>query len=76
MNPRTFDMGDPEPEGVQRVADFREEWYDTRYDFCWSPYWNRTASRGWKGYDNGERAYLTWDELTRRFGPLLEQEEA
>ena len=69
-------MGDPEPKDVLSLADYRKDGYDPEFDFCWKPYWGRTISNGWKGYDNGDKVYLDWDELTRRYGPLREQEDA
>lgn len=35
-----------------------------------SPEWHRTTSRGWKGYKDGGKEYLSWPELVRRWGPL------
>lgn len=66
-----YDMGDPEPSDVESVIDYRTHNFDPRYDFCWDPQWVRT-SRGWKGLENGNKVYLEWEELTRRYGPLSE----
>lgn len=73
MSTRTFDVGDTEPTAVESVLDYRAHNFDPNYDFCWSPQWGSTTN-GWKGYQNGERVYLAWDELTRRYGPLREEE--
>ena len=74
MSKRTFDMGDPEPEDVHSVVDYREDGYDPEYPEGWHPYWGRTEHHGWKGYTDGGKTYLEWDELVRRFGPLHEEE--
>ena len=76
MSPRTFDMGDPEPEDVQKLVDYRVDDYEPDCPEGWSPYWSRTEHHGWKGYTDGGKSYIRWDELARRYGPLSEQEEA
>lgn len=65
-------MGDPEPEDVQQLVDYRADVYDA--DEGWHPYWGRTKHHGWKGYTDGDRTYIEWDELVRRYGPLREEE--
>lgn len=74
MSPRTFDMGDPEPEDVQSLVDYREDQYDPECTTDWYPYWGRADHKGWKGYANGGKTYIEWDELVRRYGPLREEE--
>lgn len=74
MSKRTFDMGDPEPEDVQSLVDYREDGYDPEYPEDWHPYWGRTKHHDWKGYTDGGKAYLEWDELVRQFGPPHEEE--
>ena len=64
-----YDMGDTEPITVESVLDYRAANFAPRYDFCWDPQWVNTTN-GWKGYENGNKVYLPWDELTRRYGPL------
>ena len=74
MSPRIFDIGDPEPEDVLRLVDYRAEYYEPDLPDVWNPYWGRTPSGQWKGYTDGGKTYLMWDELTRRYGPLREAE--
>lgn len=59
-------MGDPEPENIVMLND------DSSADCdCSSSAWSRTYTPGeWKGYKDGGKVYLQWDELTRRYGPL------
>ena len=66
-------MGDPEPEDVQRLVDYREDGYEPDYPEGWHPYWSRTERMGWKGYTDGGKTYFEWDELVRRYGPLREE---
>ena len=73
MSPRVFDIGDPEPEGVVVcLADYRADDYEPDYPEGWHPYWSRIEHNVWKGYTDGGKTYLTWDELVRRYGPLSE----
>ena len=61
----TWDIGDPEPEGVVEVislAMIDED--DLPYRF------GRTVRHEWKGYFGGGKVYYSWPELVRRFGPL------
>lgn len=74
MSPRVFDIGDPEPEDVLRLVDYRKEALHPGYLGGWAPYWGRTYSGQWKGYTDGGKTYLMWDELVRRYGPLHEEE--
>jgi hypothetical protein len=63
--PGVWDIGDPEPEGVNAVVD------DSDPDGDDSPRWGRTVRDGdWKGYKNGGKVYLSWAELVRRWGPV------
>jgi hypothetical protein len=61
-----WDIGDPEPEGVTSVLDYAE---CDDYDHG-SSHWGRTSGGEWKGYKDGGKVYLSWAELTRRWGPL------
>lgn len=63
-DPRAWDIGDSEPEGVIGVHD------GTDNDGDDSPRWGRTYSGDWKGYKNGGKVYLDWAELVRRWGPV------
>gem|GEM_PF-5460742 len=63
---RTWDIGDPEPDGVQGV---RDHTHDCDQD---NPEWHRTYDGEWKGYKDGGKVYLDWAELTRRWGPVTE----
>lgn len=72
MSKRTFDIGDAEPDGVTSVDD-----HTAPVDWDEEPsHWGRTRDGQWKGYKNGGKVYLDWHELTRRWGPLTESEEA
>lgn len=65
----SWDVGDPEPdESVLAVRDLID---DDDSDGC-SPHWGRTYSREWKGYKGGNSRYLSWQELLRRWGPVVE----
>lgn len=65
---RSWDIGDPEPEGVTRVYDHTHP-----ADIDEEPaLWGRTAGGDWKGYKNGGKIYLDWPELVRRWGPVEE----
>lgn len=64
--PRGWDIGDPEPEGVGSVHD------GTDGDEGCSPSWGRTYDGEWKGYKDGGKVYLDWAELVRRWGPVEE----
>lgn len=61
---RTWDIGDPEPEGVDVVFDDIGDEYGAN-----SPRWGRTVNGEWKGYQDG-KTYCPWPELVRRFGPV------
>lgn len=66
MSKRTWDIGDPEPEGVTSINDSTgEEWTDHPRQ------WNKTFDGDWKGYKGGKE-YMSWDELVRRHGPVEE----
>lgn len=67
---RTWDMGDPPP--PEEVTGVRDYTGNGEYDTEDSSHWARTPS-GWKGYKNGGKVYLDWEELTRRWGPLTEE---
>ena len=68
---RTWDLGDPEPEGVTEVNDFTAE--DVDAESSNHPGWGKTNNgRGWKGYKDGGKTYMEWDELVRRYGPLTD----
>lgn len=61
------DMGDPEPAGALSAKTVDD------YIFC-DEYgeelrFGRTNDVDWKGYLDG-KFYVSWDEMTRRFGPL------
>lgn len=66
MSGRTWDIGDPEPEGVGSVLDFTDGYDDAH------PSWGRTHDGWWKGYKDGGKTYVQWDELVRRYGPVTE----
>lgn len=66
---RTWDWGDPEPQDVIAVEDYAE--CDPVWDDDTSR-WGRTPGGEWKGYKNGGKVYLSWDELTRHWGRLTE----
>lgn len=74
MSPRVFDIGDPEPEDVLGLLDYRAEDYEPDLPQFWHPHWGRTPSGLWKGYTDVGKTYLMWDELVRRYGPLHEEE--
>ncbi len=63
---RSWDIGDPEPEGVNAVRDYTDGDDDS------SPSWGRTYAGEWKGYKDGGKTYLDWAELVRRWGPVKE----
>ena len=64
---RTWDMGDPEPAELETVITSFGETEDGRdLDF------GRCSDGTWKGYVFGRKCYLSWPELLRRFGPLVE----
>jgi hypothetical protein len=65
-----FDIGDVEPDGVVSVRDCTYDPNDCESDD--SPLWGRTSSGEWKGFKNGYKTYLSWDELVRRWGPVIE----
>lgn len=68
---RQWDIGDPEPAGVTAVDDNTCEPDDPD-----SGLWGRTVNgQEWKGYKNGFKVYLSWDELVRRWGPVFEVTE-
>lgn len=75
----TFDMGDPEPEVEGLVLfDYTAPDVDAVLDPD-SPRWSggswaSSPKRWWKGYKNGDRVYLDWAELVRRWGPLTTEE--
>ena len=72
MSERRWDIGDLEPDGVTSVRDLFADEYDDD-----SPYWGRcigSSAGQWKGYKNGGKVYLTWDELVRRWGPVVERD--
>ena len=73
MSTRTWDLGDPEPgEDVLSVLDYTDEGYQPNgWERDDNPRWGRTYDGRWKGYKGG-KIYLSWDELTRRWGPLQE----
>lgn len=59
------DYAQPEPpEGVNSVTD------ETEGDGEDSNQWGRTFDGEWKGYKDGGKCYLGWDELVRRWGPI------
>ena len=60
----SWDIGDPEPEGVTHVHDDSDDDGDGN-----SSHWGRTAV-DWKGYKAGYKTYLSWAELVRRWGPV------
>lgn len=62
----TWDIGDPEPEGVGSVRDgFADDEDDDNNR------WGKTTDgKHWKGYKNGGKVYLEWAELVRRWGPV------
>lgn len=61
----TFDIGDAEPENIVMLTDYTDGSDDS------SPVWSKTYTpREWKGYKDGGKVYLQWDELVRRWGPL------
>lgn len=62
-----YDCGDPEPVGVIQVGDYTEDGYHLEDDDSFL--WGRTKS-DWKGYKNGGKVYLDWEELLRRWGPV------
>ncbi|TFD58056.1 hypothetical protein E3T43_07365 [Cryobacterium sp. Hh7] len=62
-----WDLGDSEPEGVISVCESDGD-TDGEDSICWG----RTHDGDWKGYKNGGKVYLSWDELTRRWGPIAE----
>ena len=61
----TWDMGDPEPTDITSV----ESTFFDDEDGRAIPF-GRTFDGDWKGYVFGGKVYLSWDDLTRRFGPL------
>lgn len=65
--PQTWDIGDPEPEGVQAVRDYTADCWDSGDPN--SPDWGRTYDGEWKGSKDGS-IYLSWAELVRRWGPV------
>lgn len=67
--PTRWDIGDPQPaDPPTLLQDHTHEFYDPRDSD--SPRWVRTFHGEWKGYKNGGKVYLGWEELTRRWGPL------
>lgn len=65
--PRSWDIGDPEPENVGSVHDYTHPANPEDHD---SARWGRTYQGEWKGYKNGGSVYLDWAELVRRWGPV------
>ena len=57
-------MGDPDPHEIVILTDSTEQTDES------SPAWARTFDGDWKGYKDGGKVYLSWEELTRRYGPL------
>ncbi len=72
MTDRTWDVGDPEPDGVTAVHDHTHTPWDHGDWDRDSSRWGRTVNGEWKGYKNGGKAYLDWAELVRRWGPVVE----
>jgi hypothetical protein len=67
----TWDQGAPEPPPeVVCVTDYSTPDWDPCDPA--SPRWGRTTDGHWKGYKNGYKTYVGWDELTRRWGPLTD----
>lgn len=64
---RSWDIGDPEPDGVGSVDDGTDS--DSNEA---SSSWGRTFHGEWKGYKDGGKIYLDWAELVRRWGPVTE----
>lgn len=66
MPDRTWDIGDPEPDGVIAVRDYTYAPHDHEFN----AHWGRTTNGEWKGYKDGNGIYLDWVELVRRWGPV------
>jgi len=68
MSTRAWDINDPEPEGVGSVRDHTYDPADDEGNW----HWGRTTDGDWKGYKDGYKVYLGWDELVRRWGPVTD----
>lgn len=72
--PGVYDMGSPEPEGVESVVECDKYGNTTDYHHseAFLGEWHKTTDgTRWKGYQDG-KVYMTWDELMRRVGPVKE----
>lgn len=70
--PGVYDIGSPEPEGVDYVVECDERGVATDYlcSDAFSGYWSKTMDgTRWKGYQDG-KVYMSWSELVRRVGPV------
>lgn len=70
--PGVYDIGSPEPEGVDYVVECDEHGVATDYlcSDAFSGYWSKTTDgTQWKGYQDG-KVYMPWAELVRRVGPV------
>lgn len=71
MTDRSWDMGDAEPGDVRVLTDDTDSDGDDSSD-VWSLTTHDEPGMRWKGYKDGGKVYVSWDELTRRWGPLRE----
>lgn len=70
--PGVYDIGSPEPEGVDYVVECDEHGVATDYlcSDAFSGYWSKTTDgTQWNGYQDG-KVYMSWAELVRRVGPV------
>ena len=68
MSEQTWDIGSPEPDGVEVVRSMCGIFDD---EDCSPLRFSRTCHGEWKTYLNGN-LYLEWNEVVRRFGPVDE----
>lgn len=76
--PRTiegvYDLGSPEPEGVDHVIECDEHGnpYERDPEGSNDPTWSKTIDgTRWKGYKDGKE-YRDWGDLVRRYGPVID----
>lgn len=66
---RTWDIGDSDPGVLVQLVKTTEitDDYGDPIQFG-----RKVDPDLWKGYDRGEKIYLSWIELVRRYGPITE----
>ncbi|TLK56298.1 hypothetical protein [Glutamicibacter sp. V16R2B1] len=69
-----YDLGSPEPEGVDHVIECDENGnpYERDPEGSDDPTWSKTIDgTRWKGYKDGKE-YRDWGDLVRRYGPVID----